>query len=433
MTFDEALSYLLSLGHETLAIKLGLAGVEQLLDALSRPERQFPAVQIAGTNGKGSTAAMLDAICRAAGVRTGLYTSPHLISVTERIRIGGVEIGGVEFARLVARVRGEALRLREETGALPTFFEQVTAVALLAFAEGRVELAILETGLGGRLDATTAAGASIVAITPVALDHQEYLGTSLGEIAAEKAAIIRPRCEAIVAPQETAAHEVILARCHEVGVSPRPAAEVSVEGATADGRTRVTLRTDEDAYERVTLALRGRHQATNAAVAVALAEALRMRGFAKITRAAIIAGLEAAEHRGRLELIAGRPAVLLDGAHNLAGAVALRAYLDEFAGAPITLLFGAMRDKDLAGMAEVLFPAASHLVLTAAANPRSAAPEMLAALVPASFNRAQVAVVAPARAALSAARATTPLGGLVCATGSLYLVGEIRGLLAAET
>src|SRR5215813_9811031 len=171
MTFAEALSYLLSLGHETLTIKLGLENTETLLTALGNPHKSFPSVQIAGTNGKGSTAIMLESICRAAGIRVGLFTSPHLISITERIRIDGKQISEAEFARLTERVkeRAEALVRQGELQTLPTFFEQVTAIALLAFQEANVDLAILETGLGGRLDSTTAAGAEIVAITPVGM------------------------------------------------------------------------------------------------------------------------------------------------------------------------------------------------------------------------------------------------------------------------
>ncbi len=193
MQFDEAVKYLLSLGHETLAMKLGLVNVERLLAALDEPQRAYPAVQIAGTNGKGSTAAMLAAISRAGGIRTGLYTSPHLVSITERINIAGIQIAPAEFARHATRVRAAAESLHAATGARPTFFEQVTAIALVAFRAAQVELAILETGLGGRLDATTVARAATVAITPIALDHQAYLGDTLAEIAAEKAAIIRPR------------------------------------------------------------------------------------------------------------------------------------------------------------------------------------------------------------------------------------------------
>jgi dihydrofolate synthase/folylpolyglutamate synthase len=286
VNFDESVSYLFGLGHETVAIKLGLENVTRLLRRLGDPQASFPSVQIAGTNGKGSTAAMLEGIARAAGLRAGLYTSPHLVSVTERVRVGGREISEDEFARHATRAREAAEEVERESGALPTFFEQVTGIALSAFADEKVEMAVLETGLGGRLDATTAAGARWVAVTPVALDHQEYLGNTLAEIAAEKAAIIRPGTRAVVAPQEPEALEVILRRCRESGVEPRFATEErEVEEAGADGRLRVRLRTSRDEYAGVRLALRGRHQLTNAAVAVALAEVLSEDSFRNLARA----------------------------------------------------------------------------------------------------------------------------------------------------
>ena len=436
MTYDEAVKYLLSLGHETLAVKLGLANVTRLLDRLGSPQTSFPAVQIAGTNGKGSTAAFLDSVCRAAGIKTGLYTSPHLVSVTERVRVAGSEIARDDFARQVARVREASRQVRDEAGALPSFFEQVTAAALTAFRDARVRLAILETGLGGRLDAVTAAGAAIVAVTPVALDHQEYLGQTLREIAAEKAAVVRAGTRAVVGPQEDEALEVILARCRECRVAPRRADEIArsaeVAGATPDGRLRVTLRTGADVYENVALALRGRHQIANAACALALAEELRAAGFDQITRSSILDGLGRAEHAGRLELFAGRPSVLLDGAHNPAGARALRDYLDEFSSAPVTLVFGAMRDKELAGIAAALFPAAERLVLTRADNPRSAAPESLAPLAALHLDAERISHARTAAEALRLARGLTPPGGLVCVTGSLHLVGEARAEVIAD-
>jgi dihydrofolate synthase/folylpolyglutamate synthase len=433
MGFDEAVSYLVGLGHETIAIKLGLANVERLLAALGSPERAYPAVQIAGTNGKGSTAAMLDSICRASGVRAGLYTSPHLVSITERIRLAGRDISRAGFARHAARVRAAATELAHATGALPTFFEQVTAIALLAFREARVELAILETGLGGRLDATTAARADVLAITPIALDHQEYLGDTLRAIADEKAAIIHAGAAvAVVAPQPDAARERILARCRECRVAPRFATgDIRVEGADASGRLRVTFNTGADAYENVRLSLRGRHQATNAAVAVALAEVLRERGF-PITREGVVAGLETAEHAGRLELIAGQPSLLLDGAHNAAGARALREYLDEFAATPVTLIFGAMRDKDLDEIAATLFPASDTLILTRPDSPRAATLDALARLAASQGMSRPPALFESPGDALRAAEACTPPGGIICVTGSLYLVGEVKSLIAGR-
>ena len=434
MDFAEALQYLLSLGYETLAIKLGLTNTERLLNALARPHKNFPSVQIAGTNGKGSTAVVLDRICRAAGIRTGLYTSPHLVSITERIHLNGQEIARPDFARLTTHVRDTALALCDEgtLATLPTFFEHVTAIALTAFSEAQVQLGILETGLGGRLDATTAAAAETVAITPIALDHQEYLGETLAEISQEKAAIIRPGVTAIIAPQSPVALEVLLQRCAACAVTPRlnecVAEVVSVE---ADGRLRVTFRSQQDRYENVLLGLRGRHQIVNVSVAIALAEALRERGF-HIPRAAIIEGVESAQHAGRLELRAGRPAILFDGAHNAAGARALRDYLDEFVKVPVTLIFGAMRDKDLTDIAATLFPAAQRLVLTQPENPRAATPEMLARVASPGFDADKITLTPDVNEALRVAQEQTVPNGLICVTGSLYLVGEAQRILQQQ-
>src|ERR1043166_7311974 len=202
MDYDEALQYLLSLGHETVAIKLGLRNTKLLLNSLNNPQHKFPAVQIAGTNGKGSTASFLDSICRQAGIRPGLYTSPHLESITERIKIAGIEISHEDFARHTTTVRDAANHLLSngDIDTLPTFFEHVTAIALIAFRQAGVELAILETGLGGRLDSTTAAEASVCAITDISFDHEEYLGNTIQQIAAEKAAIIHPGSTVVIAP-----------------------------------------------------------------------------------------------------------------------------------------------------------------------------------------------------------------------------------------
>jgi len=407
MLFDEALAYLLSLGHETLTIKLGLRNTETLLAALGDPHKSFPSVQIAGTNGKGSTAVMLDSICRAAGIRTGLFTSPHLISITERIRVNGADISADDFARLTSQVKetAEGLVSAGELAALPTFFEHATAIALLAFRQAQVDLAILETGLGGRLDSTTAAGADVVAITPIAMDHQEYLGNTLAEIAGEKAAIIRPGGIAIVAPQADEARDVILQRCESVGVTPEfvtPAVE----------------------RDELPLALRGTHQTTNAATAIAIAEALVAKGF-QISREAILNGLKSAKHPGRLELWAGEPQMLFDGAHNPAAARALRNYLDEFVFVPITMMFGAMRDKALNDMAAILFPAARELILTRMENPRAASIELMQAALPRNLN-SRIHLAGSVAEALGSAKKVTPADGLVCVTGSLYLIGEVQ-------
>jgi len=402
MDFEAAVEYLLGLGHETLTIKLGLRNTELLLNALGNPQRAFPSVQIAGTNGKGSTAAMLDSICRAAGIKTGLYTSPHLVSITERIRISDEPISDKDFATCATAVRdvSEQLLRVKEIEALPTFFEQLTAIALLAFRNAGIELAILETGLGGRLDSTTAANATIVAITQIAMDHEEYLGHTIESIASEKAAIIRPGVKAVIAKQQPEAMSVLLRRCEESGVTP-----ILSEGASG--------------YENVLLGLRGRHQIDNAAVAIRLAELLH------IPHAEIVSGLEKAHHPGRLELIAHKPDFLLDGAHNPAGCQSLRVYLDEFAPRPLTLVFGAMRDKQLDQIGEILFPVADVLILTPVENPRSASMEMLRP-VAGRFARGAVIETDSSAEALRLAVAKTPREGLICIAGSLYLIGEVR-------
>ncbi len=432
MSFEDALSYLFSLGHETLTIKLGLTNTEKLLAALGNPQKAFPSVQIAGTNGKGSTAVMLESICRAAGIRVGLFTSPHLISITERIRIDGKDVSEAKFARLTERAKQAAAELVQqgELQTLPTFFEHVTAIALLAFQEANVELAILETGLGGRLDSTTAARAKVVAITPVAMDHQEYLGNTLVEIAAEKAAIIQLGVTAIIAPQAEDALRVILQRCAEVSVHPVKVATATVRAPVPQwGRLCASFETPRARYENVCLGLRGRHQITNAATAIALADALRERGFA-VSDDAIVSGLENARYSGRLELWGQvTPPILFDGAHNPAAARALRDYLDEFVHQPITMIFGAMRDKALKEMASILFPAAENLILTGLDNPRAATLDELQAAAPPQFDQSKIHRATSVADAWPIARQITNANSVILVTGSLYLVGAAQEIL----
>jgi dihydrofolate synthase/folylpolyglutamate synthase len=433
MNFAETTKYLYSLGHETLAIKLGLRNTELLLESLDSPHNSFESIQIAGTNGKGSTAVVLDSICRAAGIPTGLYTSPHLVSITERIKIAGNEIAKDSFARYASEVRTAAHSLIADgkLEALPTFFEQVTAIAFLAFREPGIRLAILETGLGGRLDATTVAWAETVAITPLALDHQEYLGETLAEIAAEKAAIIRPGVTAIIAPQPPQALDVILRRCVECNVQPGVADyEAKIESVTDHGRFVVTFETNEGRYEKVALGLRGKHQIVNTAVAIGLAESLRRRGF-EIPGTSIISGIETVRHPGRLELRSGHPSVLFDGAHNPSGAQALREYLDEFVKGPLTIVFGAMNDKRLKEIATILFPSADQLILTRPDNARAAGIGTLRDLAMSTVATQKIISTQSVTEALQRAREVTPPDGLICVTGSLYLIGEIKAIMGA--
>jgi dihydrofolate synthase/folylpolyglutamate synthase len=405
-------------------MKLGLENISRLLAALGDPQNRFVKVQVAGTNGKGSVCAFLDAICCSAEVNVGVFTSPHLVSITERIRIYGRDITEEAFAKFATRVRTTAEHLvsRGELENRPTFFEQVTAIGLVAFAEAGVDLAILETGLGGRLDATTAAGAGICAITQIALDHQEYLGETIEEIAAEKAAIIHPGCEVVVAEQKPEAMKVILDKCDAAGVTPLLAENV---GVTGGGNTMssgcVSLHSHKNTYA-VTLALAGEHQIANAKVAILLAELLQDH-FPQITSEHIIAGLERARHRGRLETVGN---ILFDGAHNASGARALAAYLEQDISRPVTMIFGVMNDKDVREITEILFPHALNVILTRADNSRAMPPEEILAAV---SDRANLSVEPAVANALRTARQMAGNEGLIVVTGSLYLVGEVKKLL----
>ena len=411
MNFREAEQYLLSLGNEVLAMKLGLENVSKLLEALGNPQNEYLKVQVAGTNGKGSVCAFLDSICREAGIKCGVSTSPHLVSMTERVRIAGRDISEPDFAGLATRVRetSEDLVSDGELESVPTYFEQIIAIALLAFAEAGVELAILETGLGGRLDATTAAKAEICAITRIDFDHQKILGETIEEIAAEKAALIRSDSTVVVGEQKPEAMEVISRRCANVGVRPKLAVQI------------------DPAFEDLSLGFPGRHQIENAKIAVLLAEVLGEQF--SITRRNIVAGLKKARHPGRLEFVGD---FLLDGAHNLGGANALRSFLEESVERPITMVFGAMRDKDVSEIASTLFPLAGRVVLTKADNPRCFEPAELARSVPDEVA-SEIHLSDNVAEALRIAKEMTPDDGLVVVTGSLYLVGEARKILAAES
>lgn len=437
MDFQESVRYLYSLGNEMLAMKLGLESVRALAESLGRPQERFPAVHIAGTNGKGSTSAMVEAIALAAGLRVGLYTSPHLGSITERVRVNGEEISEAKFAGLATRVweAGDRLVAEGRLPAVPTFFEQVTMIAYLYFAEGAVELAVLEVGLGGRLDATNVCRPVLTAITPVDYDHQQYLGDTLAAIAGEKAGILKPGVPVVVAPQAPEAMAIIADRSRETG-----APLIAVEARLRDAEV-APVNDHHDLWQAgihrlryegcdVRINLRGRHQVVNAMTAILLAEGLRDGGYS-ISREAIVEGLERVAWPGRLEMVsmgASAPPLLLDGAHNPAGAAVLRDFLrEDCSRAPLTLIFGAMADKSIEEMAAMLFPLAHRVILTRVDNPRAVDPRTIAARAAASNpNLLQTENV---KAALEEAVRITPANGLICACGSLYLVGEIKRIM----
>ncbi len=422
MNFQEAEAYLLSLGNEVEAMKLGLESIRRLLAALGDPQNNYLKVQVAGTNGKGSVCAFLDSICVRAGIKTGLYTSPHLISITERIKVAGEEITEDDFARHATAVRAAAEELFAVAGlnSIPTFFEQVTAIALNYFAEQKVELAILETGLGGRLDATTAANAEIVAITQIDLDHQEYLGVTMEEIAAEKAAVIRRDTKVVIGDQSSGPLKILDDVCTDFGVIPKMAQHVR----TTCGSGWLKFETSKAFYEMEKLSLPGRHQIENAKTAILLAEELQVHF--QISREDIVAGLQDARHPGRLELVDG---ILLDGAHNRAGARALREFLDESIDRPVVMIFGAMRDKDVHTIADILFEKADTLILTKSANQRASTADEIAEMLPERILSGKVILTETAAEALDSAGKIAGDEKLIVVTGSLYLVGEVKRII----
>lgn len=428
MTYDVAVEKLLALGHElhqTPSAKFDLAHMRVLLEALGHPERRFASVLIAGTNGKGSTAATLASILSAAGHRTGLYTSPHLIRINERIRVNEDEISEPEFAEMHQRVDEVSQRLVRE-GKLPwhpSFFETLTAMAFEYFASAGVEIAVLEVGMGGRLDATNVTEPVLSVITDVALDHQKFLGSTIAEIAREKAGIIRANGVLVTLPQHPEANDVIgkvaLER-NARGVSAVPYVPNLAPGA--DAATEYAV---EVMGETTTVAspLRGRHQLRNVALAIAAAVELNQFAF-KVTARDIERGIRETRWPGRLQLIErDGQQYLLDVAHNPAGAWALRSALSSyFEDRPLVFVFAALRDKAIAEMADILFPLAEHVVATTVANPRAATPEEIAQA--ATRTGAEILTRSSAADALQAAKQLAGGKALVVVTGSIYLVGE---------
>ncbi len=477
ISYETAVSRMYSLGHELAqmpAHKFDLAHMRVLLRALNHPERHFPSVLIAGTNGKGSTAATLASILRASRVKTGLYTSPHLMRLNERIRVNGSEISNDIFAFLHSEVDKAADRLveRAELPWHPSFFEMMTAIAFEHFAREKVDLTVLEVGMGGRLDATNVVDPLVSVITDIALDHQKFLGDTLGEIAREKAGIIRAGGAVVTLPQQPEANDVIGNTILEVGaralnavpyvppLSPAsgqylvPSTEEENPGAGSEN-TLTAKDAKEDAKFTKNLAknyiyryplavlseqilvetpLVGRHQLRNVALAIAAAVELSQQGFSAITAQTIERGIRETRWPGRFQVIAahsGWPEMIIDVAHNPAGAWALRSALSEqYEDRPLIFVFGAMRDKAIAEMAEILFPLAERVIATRPENPRSASPEEIHRV--ASRTGVEIEEVEDVKRAMERVRALAHSGTAVVVTGSIYLVGEVMRIVGAK-
>jgi dihydrofolate synthase / folylpolyglutamate synthase len=440
LSYQTAVAQMYALGHElaqTPSQKFDLAHMRVLLAALGHPENGFASVLVAGTNGKGSTAATLASILQASGLKSGLYTSPHLMHINERIQVNGEPITDDDFARLHDVIDRTAERLVTE-GDLPwhpSFFEMLTAMAFEHFARMRQDVAVLEVGMGGRLDATNVVEPRVSVITDVALDHQRYLGNTIAEIAREKAGIIRPGGVVVTLPQMPEANDVIGNTILDLDaravnavpyvppVSPASAQYLVPNGQCLRQRYPLPVLGKEIAVDSP---LVGRHQLRNVALAIATAVELCEQGFMQISAKTIERGIRETRWPGRFQVVPGdgtRPEYALDVAHNPAGAWALRSTLSlAYGERPFTMVFGMLRDKAVGEVAEILFPIAEHVVVTHANNPRSATVEEIRQ---AASRVATVVREAPdVAAALKDAGKITAPGGLVVVTGSIYIVGE---------
>jgi dihydrofolate synthase/folylpolyglutamate synthase len=407
-SYQDAVQLLYALGNEILTAKMGLERISTLLTALGNPERSYGVVHVAGTNGKGSTCAMIEAGLRASGIRTGLYTSPHLIEPTERIQIAGLPVSPEQFAQAFQVVHQTAAKL--DLDCHPTYFETVTAMGFWLFREMRVDTAVVEVGLGGRLDATNVVQPALTVLTPIDFDHQTFLGNTIESIAAEKAGILKQGVPAVVSRQHPEAMQVIESRADLLNVSITKTEDFKLHDLQLDERG--------STFNGLRCPLAGEHQVENAVAALL---ALRSLGIPPD-------GIADTHWPGRLEHVSPNPDIILDGAHNPAGARALAKYLQRFySHRRLWLIFGAMRDKAVEEVSGILFPLAQELILTAPSNPRAANPAELQALA----GRGETAPdVAAALARLHQRGHQEDLSeDVVVITGSLYLIGEARAAL----
>jgi len=442
VTYESAVHNLLELGHELASHrKFDLAHMRRLAAALGNPQHKLQSVLIAGTNGKGSTAATLASIVQAAGYRTGLYTSPHLLRVNERMQINQELISDAEFALIYDRVERCANELVEH-GELPwhpSFFEMLTAMAFEYFASAGVELAVLEVGLGGRLDATNIVDPLISVITDIDFDHQNFLGNTLPEIVHEKAGILRPKGTVVLLPQhptvnETLGKEIMDRDAHAVSaVKHMPSLTPGADDIAASAIGNEFALTVMGKEIRIHFPLAGRHQLRNLALAITTAEELNRFGF-QISAGDVERGIRSTQWPARFQVIPAEdrhPEVVLDVAHNPAGAWALRSALSTFyEDRPLTFIFGAMRDKAIREITDILFPLAERVIATQAKNPRAASPEEIAEL--GSHAQTEILRADSVPSALERARLLASGKGVIVITGSIYIVGEALGLLSRK-
>jgi len=420
VTYPDSVQFLYSLGNEIKTAKYGLERIRTLLRALDHPERSCRLVHVAGTNGKGSTCAMIESGLRASGLRTGLFTSPHLQEPTERIRIGGQPITSARFCSAFHDVHSAAKKLLN-AGALdlhPTYFETVTAMALLVFSDQKVDMAVLEVGLGGRLDATNVVLPELTVITPVDYDHEAYLGKSLHSIASEKAGILKAGIPAVFARQRPEAEAALNGRAAELNVPIFRTRDWQIRELAVSAYDSRFLAGNGSTF-RIHCPLAGRHQVENALTAVAALNRLGIAG------SAIEQGIAQASWPGRMERVSSNPETILDGAHNPAGARALAEHIETFyRGRRVWIIYGTMRDKAVAEIAGILFPLADKVIVTAPQQARAVRPEIVREI--ASHPDLSVAPTLDEALAFVQHASTDDV---IFITGSLFLVGEARARL----
>ncbi|MBN1271502.1 MAG: bifunctional folylpolyglutamate synthase/dihydrofolate synthase [Candidatus Aminicenantes bacterium] len=423
MNYEQCLAYLDSI--QNLGIKFGLDNVRAILLALGNPHLEYPSLLVAGSNGKGSVCAMLARILELHGYRTGLYTSPHLIDLRERIRLNGRMVSRQCFCRNLTALKDciDELIAKKILISVPTYFEMMTCLAFLCFKERKVNMAVLEVGMGGRFDATNVVTPLVSVITTISGEHKKYLGDTLARIAFEKAGIIKPDVHVVCGVRHGEAYDVIKKRAEELkapffGVFN---GKRRLETMKRGGKFAFTYRSDSREYSFCP-SLRGEHQGRNAAIAVAAAEVLS--GIhEKIPSETVVRGVESTLWEGRLEVYSQNPLVLLDGAHNEEGALALRNYIREFVSPPVILIFAVMRDKEIDLLADILFPLAKKVFLTSFPYFRAASPREIKGRT--KFHEKIVLEPVVRRAVQRALHEAGPDGSVVVA-GSLFLVGEVK-------
>lgn len=408
-------------------LSFNLERMNHLLSLLGRPHQDLKAIHIAGTKGKGSTAAIAASILTAADLKVGLYTSPHLVSPRERIRIGSSLITPEEFAYFLSRIKSRV----EATPYLePTFFEVYTALAFVYFSHQKVDLAVLETGLGGRLDATNVARALVGIITQISFDHMDKLGHNLASIAREKAGIIKEGIDVVSSPQEDTVSSVIEEACREKKAHLfRVGKEISFEllDASPDGQ-RFLVETTARSYPDLFLSLLGQHQVINAATAIGAVDLLESYGIL-IPRKAIVEGLRKVEWTARIQVISKDPLLIVDCAHNGASALALSKCLRElFPGKRIILVLAILQNKDVKEIGRALFPLSDRVILTKADSPRSMEPEEIKTLL-GDLCSGKTVIAKNAREAVKYSFRFTSPETLICFAGSSYLAGEVLALM----